>query len=139
MENSLLEIGLVHYVVILMWIPLILQVKTTTPAIFKLIIAFFLSVAWLSIGLQILFKIAIMHYNFRMICEPNCSFAYLWKGAFNDIYYFHTANLFWKIIFNSFHLLLIMFLASISMEVVKEKMTKNDDTCCEKIQNFLKS
>ena len=30
-----------------------------------------------------------------------------------------------------------MFLASISMEVVKEKMTKNDDTCCEKIQNFL--
>ena len=72
-----------------------------------------------------------------MICEPNCSFAYLWKGAFNDIYYFHTANLFWKIIFNSFHLLLIMFLASISMEVVKEKMTKNDDTCCEKIQNFL--
>ena len=32
MENSLLEIELVHYVVILMWIPLILQVETTTPA-----------------------------------------------------------------------------------------------------------
>ena len=41
MENSLLEIELVHYVVILMWIPLILQVETTTPAIFKLIIVSF--------------------------------------------------------------------------------------------------
>ena len=27
MENSLLEIELVHYIVILMWIPLVLQVK----------------------------------------------------------------------------------------------------------------
>ena len=43
MENSLLEIGLVHYVVILMWIPLILQVETTTPAWVKNgIIVFFL-------------------------------------------------------------------------------------------------
>ena len=137
MENSLLEIELVHYVVILMWIPLILQVKTTTPAIFKLIIIIFSSIAWLSIELQILFKIAIMSYNFRMICEPNCSFAYLWKGAFNDIYYFHTANLFWKIIFNSLHFWLIILLACISIEVVMKKMTKKDDTCCEKIQNFL--
>ena len=31
MENSLLEIELVHYVVILMWIPLTLQVEKTTP------------------------------------------------------------------------------------------------------------
>ena len=137
MENSLLEIGLVHYVVILMWIPLILQVETTTPAIFKLIIVLFFLFAWCSIGLQILFKIAIMHYNFSMICETNCSFAYLWKGAFNDIYYFHTANLFWKIIFNSFHLLLIIFLARISIRVAMKKMNKKDDTCCEEIQNFL--
>ena len=42
MENSLLEIGLVHYVVILMWIPLILQVETTTPAWVKNYNIFFL-------------------------------------------------------------------------------------------------
>ena len=35
-----------------------------------------------------------MHYNLSMTCETNCSFAYLWNGAFNDIYYFHTANVF---------------------------------------------
>ena len=52
MENSLLEIELVHYVVILMWIPLILQVETTTPAIFKLIIVSFFLLSWLSIELQ---------------------------------------------------------------------------------------
>ena len=120
MENSLLEIELVHYVVILMWIPLILQVETTTPAIFKLIIVSFFLLSWLSIELQILFKIEIMFYNFRMICETNCSFAYLWK-----------------IIFNFFHCVLIGALACISTNVVMKKMTKKDDTCCEKIQNFL--
>ena len=137
MENSLLEIGLVHYVVILMWIPLILQVETTTPAWVKNGIIVFFFVAWLSIGLQILFKITIMHYNLSMTCETNCSVAYLWNGAFNDIYYFHTANLFWKIIFNFFHLLLIIFLAYISIRVAMKKMNKKDDTCCEEIKNFL--
>ena len=119
MENSLLEIGLVHYVVILMWIPLILQVETTTPAWVKRCIIFFLSVAWLSIGLQILFKIKIMFYDF-MICETNCSFAYLWK-----------------IIFNSSHLLLIISLAFISINVAMKEMNKKDDTCCEEIKNFV--
>ena len=137
MENSLLEIELVHYIVILMWIPLVLQVKATTPARVKWFIIIFFIIAWGSIELQILFKIAIMSYNFSMICEPNCSFAYLWKGAFNDIYYFHTANLFWKIIFNSLHFWIIILLAGISIEVAMKKMNKNDDTCCEKIQNFL--
>ena len=41
MENSLLEIELVHYIVILMWIPLVLQVKATTPARVWFIIIFF--------------------------------------------------------------------------------------------------
>ena len=43
MENSLLEIELVHYIVILMWIPLVLQVKATTPARVKWFIIFFSS------------------------------------------------------------------------------------------------
>ena len=60
MENSLLEIELVHYIVILMWIPLVLQVKATTPARVKWFIIIFLLLHGISIELQILFKIAIM-------------------------------------------------------------------------------
>ena len=93
MENSLLEIGLVHYVVILMWIPLILQVETTTPAwVKRVIIIFSLLHGFLLIANLIQDYNNV--YNFSMTCETNCSVAYLWNGAFNDIYYFHTANLF---------------------------------------------
>ena len=106
MKNPLLEIGLEHYVIILMWIPLIFQdVVLKQSKVFKclLVVGFF--PAWLAIIGQVGLNIEYMFLNGE---SSNCS-KFWWCLSPT-------------VVFNILHLGLVIFLFCAARAIVSKRL-----------------
>ena len=97
-ENPLLKIGLEHYVVILMWIPIIIQNENIWKKyllVDKRLVFIFFSFPWISILIQIFFKVWFeIQATMKMICVEsiyrfniNCWVAELGQIGFNILHF----------------------------------------------------
>lgn len=109
MKNPLLEIGLEHYVIILMWIPLLIHdIVLKQSKGFKLFViaAFFLP--WVSIISQVGLKVLYMFLNGE---SSNCYiFAKFWWCLYPTI------------IFNTLHLISLFVLLGAARIIVRARL-----------------
>lgn len=105
-ENPLLKIGLEHYVVILMWIPIIIQNENIWKKyllVDKRLVFIFFSFPWISILIQIFFKVWFeIQATMKMICVEsiyrfniNCWVAELGQIGFNILHFVIAMLLFY--------------------------------------------
>ena len=119
MKNQLLEIGLEHYVIILMWIPLLIHdVVLKQSKGFKLFVIAAFFFPWISIIAQAVLKVA------YMICNgsPNYYiFAKFWRCLCPTIDE-PIVIISIKIFFNILHLVLLCVLLYVAMKIVMKKL-----------------
>ena len=120
MANPLLEIELVHYVVILIWIPLLIHIEKKTSDWIKNLTHVGFGLAWLSIVWQLLFKIW-LSYDLLYVSSK-----------------FYIAYS-WKILFNFSHLFIVLLLFIISIFLSIETMKKDKSKDISNIPNSDKS
>ena len=126
MENPLLNIGLEHYVIILMCIALIGQVKDVLSSWIRLLVMTVFVSSWLAIVVQIWFKIKeIINLKEIMI-----------RVAFHNInHLIYKIKLDPEIMFNIIHILLVTGLAIFASRIAFDSIFKKREKSYKKIMN----